>query len=119
MYNSGELAPSGSTGNVIGASYAVGGSYEALALLFVVEAVGASPTVTYRFQGSPDGVNWFDVGYITDASDTISTSTRAMTATGSQVAFLSNPVARRYAYFRVVTSSNNNVTFRAELFRVS
>lgn len=119
MYHVGTLAPTGSTGNVSGASYAVHGVYEALVFLFVVEEVGASPTVTYKFQGSPDGENWFDVGYITDVSDTISSATRAMTAAGSQVAFLSNPVARRYAFFRVVTTGNNNVTFRAELYRVS
>jgi hypothetical protein len=118
MYHVGTLAPTGSTGNVSGASYAVHGIYEALVFLFVVEEVGASPTVTYKFQGSPDGENWFDVGYITDSSDTISTATRTRTSVGADIAFVSNPVARRYAYYRVVTSLNTNVTFRAEIYTI-
>ena len=34
---------------------------------------------------------------------------------GVQVAFLSNPVARKFNYFRLVTSANSNVTYSAEV----
>lgn len=119
MFDKALLANSGSTGNNTHASYQVQGEYEALVLHFVVEVVGATPTVTYKYQGSVDDANWFDVAYITDATDTAAVVTRSMTAVGSQVSFLSNPVARRYAYFRVVTSANTNVTYRAEIYRVT
>lgn len=119
MIDKGLLAPVGSTGNNTHEAFQVSGDYETVALQFVVEAVGATPTVTYKFQGSVDGVNWYDVAYVTDASDTLATATRVMTAVGAQISFVSNPVARRYAYFRAVTSANTNVTYRAEVHRIS
>lgn len=117
MYASVVVAASGSTGNITGAAVHVG-TYEALALQFVVEAVGATPTVTYKFQGSLDGTNWYDIGYITDATDTVSTTTRVRTALGADITFLSNPVARKYKWVRPVTTSNTNVTFRADAYPV-
>lgn len=110
------LAPAGSTGNNSHSSLFVGGSYQALGIQFEVTAVGATPTVTWKAQGSLDGVNWVDLAYITDATDTVATATRTATAVGIQVAFLSNPVARKYDYIRLVTSANTNVTYKASLF---
>lgn len=110
------LAPTGSTGNITGGAVGVGNSYHTVACQFVVEVAGGSPTVTYKFQGSQDGVNWYDIGYVTDASDTVSQATRVRTSVGADIAFIANPVARQYAFFRVVTTGNNNVTFRAELY---
>lgn len=110
------LAPAGSTGNNTHAGVFVGGSYEAIAFQFEVEAAGATPTVSWKVQGSLDGSNWVDVGYITDASDSIATATRAATAVGVQVSFLSNPVARKFNHFRLVTSANTNITYSAEAF---
>ncbi|HEX2618261.1 MAG TPA: hypothetical protein VHL57_12010 [Flavobacteriales bacterium] len=113
------LAPSGSTANGnYGGSALHNGAWEAFALQFVVEAAGGSPTVTYQFQGSLDGVNWYPIGYVTDASDTISTASRVRTSVGTDVCFISNPVARRYTFIRCVVSGINNVTFRAEAWRV-
>lgn len=119
------LAPVGSTGSNTHASVYLGSAHEAVVFQFVVEATGATPTVTWKVQGSVDdpsiadaSANWFDVGYITDASDTISQSTQTQTAVGAKVAFLSNPVARRYRRFRLVTSANTNVTYRGEMYRV-
>ena len=112
------LAPSGSTGNIVGNPVALGSGWQAFALQFIVEAAGGSPTVTYKFQASLDNVNWYDVGYITDASDTLSTATRVMTAVGAQVCFVSNPIARQYLSFRVVTTGNNNITFSAQAYRI-
>lgn len=113
------LAAVGTTGNVVGSGISFGAGYRLMILQFVVEAVGATPTVTYKFQGSIDNVNWYDLGYVTDASDTIAVATRTATAVGAQVEFLSNPEARQYQFFRVVTTSNTNVTFRAEAYPIS
>jgi hypothetical protein len=111
------LAPAGSTGNVVGAAVPLPTAlYHLLAFQFVVEAAGGSPTVTYKFQGSADGTNWYDIGYVTDISDTVSSATRVRTSVGADIGFLSNPVARWYQYYRVVVTGNNNVTFRAEAF---
>jgi len=117
LYDATYLAPPGSTGNMTSTPKPIG-SYDSLVLQFVVEAIGTTPTVTYKFQGSVDDVNWYDIGYVTDASDTISATTRSMTAVGAQVEFLSNPVARKYKWFRIVVTSNTNVTFRAEAYPV-
>lgn len=117
MFDNITLAPSGSTGNGTGATCQVQG-YDALAFQFVVENAGATPTVTFKFQGSLDGTNWYDMAYITDANDTTSTTTKTVTAQGASVMFLDNPVARKYKFARVVVSSNTNITYRAEAWRI-
>ena len=109
-------APVGSTGNNTHNSLHVGSDYSSLVMQFVVEAIGATPTITYKWQGSADGTNWYDVAYITDASDTLAVSTRVATTVSAQIQFTSNPSARRYKYYRVVTSANTNVTYRAEIY---
>ena len=127
MYEKALLATPGSTGNNTHSGVHLGSGYEAVVIQFVVEATGATPTVTWKVQASADDpatladaqANWFDVGYITDASDTISQATRTATAVGAQIAFLSNPVARRFRRFRLVTTLNTNVTYRGEIYRVA
>jgi len=118
LYDLITLAPSGSTGNVTGPTTFVQG-YDALAFQFVVENAGATPTITFKFQGSLDGVNWYDIAYVTDANDTTSTATKTMTAVGASVVFLDNPVARKYKFARVVPSANTNITYRAEAWRIA
>lgn len=117
MYDLMTLASAGSTGNNTHASVRTD-AMETMAFQFVVEAIGATPTVTYKFQGSTDNVNFYDVAYVTDATDTVATTTRTVTAVGATIAFLSNPVARRYNFYRCVTSANTNVTYRAEIYRI-
>lgn len=109
------LAPAGSTGNVTGAAVGCADASR-VAVQLVVEAVGGTPTVTWKAQGSHDGVNWYDVFYLTDASDTATAATRTATAVGAQTLWLDrNGGSRFYAWYRIVTSANTNVTFRAEL----
>lgn len=112
----GVLAPTGSASGVTHAAYKVNPEAASLAVQFVVEAVGGTPTVTYKVQGSPDNVNWYDWLYVTDITDTGAVATRAATAVGAQIEWLSNAVVRTYQYVRVVTSANTNVTYRAELY---
>jgi hypothetical protein len=112
----GYLAPAGSTGNNTHPSFHAGSDYSALIVQFVVEATGATPTVTWKVQGSLDNVDFFDLAYITDATDTLSVATRTVTSVSKQVNFLANPGARRYKYYRLVTSANTNVTYRGEIY---
>jgi hypothetical protein len=125
LYDKHSLAATGQTGNNTHPSVWLGSSYEAVAMQFVVEVAGATPTVTWKVQASPDdnkvtdaNSNWYDVGYVTDGTDTIAQTARTATAVGAQVQFVSNPVARRYQKFRLVTSANTNITYRGEVFRV-
>jgi hypothetical protein len=111
------LAPSGSNGNQTGPAVGIGvGTTNTMVFQFVVEAAGGSPTVTFQFQGSIDNEYWYPIAYVTDSSDTVSTASRVMTATGASVCFLSNPIARAYNYVRVVVSGINNITYRAEAY---
>jgi len=112
------LAPTGTTTNITGTALEAGADYDGVVFHFVAEAVGATPTVTFKFQGSPDNSNWYDVAYITDATDTVAVATITVTAVGGKIAFLANPVARQYRWFRVVTSAILNVTYRAEMYLV-
>jgi hypothetical protein len=108
------LAPNGTTGNLVGQAVGIGAAYHTLAFQFVVE--GAGTTVTYKFQGSMDTTNWYDLGYVTDASDTLSQATRVRTSVGADICFVSNPVARQFLYYRVVVTSNNGITWHAEAY---
>jgi len=90
-----------------------------------VTVAGATPTVTWKVQGSVDDASvsdgnsaWFDVAYITDATDTAAVTARVRTTVGSDLQFLSNPVARRYRKYRLVTTANTNITYDADLYTI-
>lgn len=113
------LAPTASTGNNThtAVAYKPGNGFASpVAIQFVVEAAGATPTVTWKAQGSFDGTNFYDLLYITDASDTAATTTKTATAVGAQAIFVSNSQSRGYNFYRIVTSANTNITYRAELY---
>lgn len=112
------LAPTGSVGNNTHAAVTIS-SFGEIAFQFVVEVAGATPTVTYKFQGTEDGVNWYDLTYVTDATDAAAQAARTATAVGAQIEFLDNPAERHYVQFRCVTSLNTNVTYRAEAWVVT
>ena len=127
MYEKLSLAGVGSTGDNVHPGVSVQGTYETLAFQFVVEVVGATPTVAWKVQGSSDdpedvsdaNAHWFDVLYVTDSTDTSATAAQTATVVGAQVEFLSNPVARRYRRYRLVTSANTNVTYHADMHRIA
>jgi hypothetical protein len=124
MYEKILAAPVGSTGSQTHASVELA-PYDTIAFQFVVEVAGATPSVTWKIQGSVDenivsdaNSNWYDVFYVTDSSDTGATTAITQTTLGAKLIFLDNPVARRYRKFRVVSSANTNVTYRCEAHRV-
>jgi hypothetical protein len=113
-----ELAASGSTGNATHTSKQAGRAATSVVFVFEITAVGATPTVTYKYQGSVDNTNWYDILYITDASDTAAATAFTKTAVGQYICFLSNPGVRNYKYFRLVTSANTNVTYKSDLYLI-
>lgn len=87
------------------------------AFQFVVEVIGATPTITFKYQGSLDGTNWYDLIYYTDANDTLAVATRVATTVSAVVQWQdSGGGSRAYTQFRCVTTLNTNVTYRAELY---
>jgi len=126
MYDRITLAAAGSTGNNTHTGTPLGGGAETVAFQFVVETTGATPTVTWKVQGSPDessvsdaNSSWYDVSYVTDSNDTAAVTAKTTTAVGSQIIFTANPVARRYRKYRLVTSANTNITYHADAFRIA
>jgi hypothetical protein len=113
----GVLAPTGTTGNVTlpaGVGYQIDPSAVVTAVQIVTEIAGT--TCTYTVQGSLDGVNWYPLAYLTDASDTVAVAAVTRTTLGTSVLFLSQPLSRRYKYYRVVSSANTGQTFRVEIY---
>lgn len=114
------LSPTGSTGNNTHTAVQMPGpGLRTVAFQFVIEAVGATPAVTWKIQGSLDGVGYMDIPYVTNTSDTTTANPiteSAPTAGFRRVLWLANPLARQFRYFRLVTSANTNVTYRGELY---
>jgi hypothetical protein len=117
------LAPVGSTSNNSHAATSVDPSSDTIAVEFVVEAVGGTPTVTYKLQGimksDPTGAtatDWFDLIMIPSDSDTAAI-TRAVTAVGRYASYISQAQSRFAKHVRLVTSLNTNVTYSANLLQ--
>lgn len=120
MYSKVKLAPVGSTGNNTHPSQGVPEGTLALAVEFEITAVGGTPTVTYKVQGSLDdgstddaSSDWFDLIVLPSASDT-AVATDTKTAVGAFTYFLAQArmLVRKV---RLVTSANTNVTYEADL----
>lgn len=120
MYTKAKLAPLLSTGNNTHSSQSVPDSAEALSVAFNVTAVGGSPTVTYKLQGSLDDKNvadsasaWFDLILLPGDSDTAAVSfVKTTVATFAQFLSIARMNIRKV---RLVTSANTNVTYNADL----
>lgn len=111
------LAPTGSTSNNTHPGVGVSAGATRVAVQLVVEAIGATPTITWKVQGSLDGTNWYDVEYVSDSSDTGAASTRTATTVSAQTEWLDLAGGSRfYSQYRLVTSLNTNVTYRGELY---
>lgn len=109
------------TGNNTHSGVFLAAEYDTVAFQLVIDAVGATPTITWKIQGSLNNDDWYDLAYITDMDDTAATAARTHGSPSAGQAFiqwLSNPVARRYGYFRAVISANTNVTYTVEAYRI-
>lgn len=118
------LAATGSTGNNTHAGVSLEDA-DGVAIAFIVEAAGATPTVTFKVQGALEdstvadsAANWIDLAYLPSSGDTPATTTQTATAVGATVFFLDFASgARFYRRFRLVTSANTNITYRANAYK--
>lgn len=116
----GQLAAVGSTGNNTHASVATDSDFDVLSLEFEITAVGATPTVSWLFQGSMDGgevsdanSDWFALEVLPSDAVAESAVVQTKTAVGvyeSEVDLKRRPVNK----VRLVTSANTNVTYESE-----
>lgn len=120
----GQMANVGSTGNNTHASVPVDGTegVEVLSLEFEITAIGATPTVSWLYQGSMDGSDvpdsssdFFTLEVLPSDSATESAAVQTKTAVGvyeSSVEISRRPVRK----MRLVTSANTNVTYEADAY---
>ncbi|MFJ8842944.1 hypothetical protein ACIRFF_08580 [Streptomyces cyaneofuscatus] len=86
-----------------------GAATERPALLTITAAVGATPTCTYRIEGSADGSTWWPAAYADPATpETASVAPFDLTAAGT-VHRLLRP-GHPWRYLRLAYSANTNVT---------
>jgi len=118
----GQLAPVGATGNNTHASVGTDADYDVLNLEFEITAVGATPTISWLFQGSNDGLevadaasDWFPLEVL--PSDAVVELAAVQTKVAVGVYNSSVEVSRRpVRKVRLVTSANTNVTYEAEAY---
>jgi len=106
------LAAVTQTGNNTHTGVQVADSAGRQMLEFTVSAIGATPTVTFALQGSFDGTNWDTTGIfmIPGNSDT-GAATRTVTTVAAFHQAVSQSQSRAWAYYRLVTTANTNVTY--------
>ena len=120
----GALAAAGSTGNNTHASVSLADpGATAVAFNFIITAVGATPTVTWKIQGSYDdsgtsdaNSSWFDMSFRDALSTSLTTlvANLTKTAVGAYVCLMPIDIPGP-AKVRLVTSANTNVTYKAEV----
>ena len=118
------LATTGSTGNNTHASVGLNVVPSKIAANLIIEAVGATPTITATLQGTLDpgtvvdgSAQWFNISFFKADSSGAATESanQTQTTTGAfpmYVGLSRNKFARR---LRLVTTANTNVTYRCEL----
>jgi hypothetical protein len=114
------MAAAGTTGNNTHASVALNPAAKQRAAVLIIEAVGATPTITAKLQGSLDplsvadgAANWFDL-WATPAGANAEAANQVQTVVGAWPVYID--AIRKFARrVRLVTSANTNVTYRAEL----
>jgi hypothetical protein len=117
LLNDVRLAPVGSTGTGRFSAGNLRGARR-LAVVFKVEAVGATPTVTFTVQGSLDGTNWTTLAVAQlDSSVAVSNSPITMTAVGLTERFVDGLDKRFYEFIAVNVTANTNVTFSAKAYQ--
>lgn len=116
------LANTGSTGNNTHNSVSCSPAANKTSLIFIVEAVGATPTVTFKFQGTLDpnsvtdaNAQWADLALLPIGSETVTAAPTAVTAVGNSIFYIAQSHTRFVRRVRVITSANTNVTYSAQL----
>lgn len=110
-----QIIPVGTTGNGTFGERLENADILRAALQFLVEVIGATPTVTFDWQGSLDGQNWVSIRYTTDLVDTVAQGARAVTVLGPNLEWMYDQAGRFFRRFRVVVTANTNVTYSAVL----
>jgi hypothetical protein len=114
------LAAAASTGNNSHAAVGHSPAADQMAIEFVVEVAGGTPTVSYKLQGtfvdSPASTDWFDLIALPSDNDTAAV-TRVVTAVGRYCSYVAQSHVRFAKYVRLVTSSNTNITYSANLWQ--
>lgn len=119
IHRIGALAVPGSTGNNTHASVSIPADADALLLEFRVTAVGATPTITYQFQGSDDdgsladaASDWYplDVMPSNGATEVVNATQTSQGVFEYYLELVRRPTTK----VRLVTSANTNVTYDAE-----
>jgi hypothetical protein len=116
------LAATGTTGNNTHAGVRLPDDACRVAFSLIVEAIGSTPTVTWKVQVSLDGMDvtdanstWVDLLYLTaTTNDSPVTSTIPVTTVTRSSVFLDDVGSRFFRKARLVTSLNTNVTYRGE-----
>lgn len=117
------LAATGSTGNNTHTGVNVAPStVPTTAFEFIVEVAGATPSITWKVQGTIDPVsvtdanaNWVDIPYLPANTDVSAVAALTATAVGGTLIFLDTASGQRFfRRLRLVTSANTNVTYRCE-----
>lgn len=119
LHRIGNLAPVASTGTGAFASIVVPEDAISLALELEITAVGGTPTISFKFQGSMDeqivtdaSSDWFDLSVLPSDSNT---EVVVQTKTGIAVYEQMTEIARRpIRKIRLNVTVNTNVTFESE-----
>ena len=109
-----EIAAKGSTGTGRKSALIDGTAASRLMIEFEVEAVGATPTVTFTIQGSMDGTTWTDMQYVTLDSSVAASKAGIVVTTVSKTHRFVDGLDKRFPhYIAVNVTANTNVTFSA------
>lgn len=115
------LAPAGTTSNNSHASVSISPVPQLIAVEFVVEVAGGTPTVTFALQGTFDAGTvidanalWFPLSLLPSDSETAA-ATRVVTAVGGYASYFAQNQVRFVPRVRLVTTLNTNITYRANL----
>jgi hypothetical protein len=121
MNNRVTIAPTGSTGTARSSGASNLAEARRMAIEFIIEAVGGTPTITFTIQGSMDGgTSWTDLAYVTqDATVASSKAGIVQTAVGTYTYFLDGLDKRFFDMIAIKPSANTNVTYRANAIPVA